>query len=475
MFKNIFWDILARLGGQLIAFVVSVVLTRLVTPEEYGVMGTALAIGGLANVFLDAGFRNAIVQSQTVTQRQYSSVFYTNLGIAVGLGIVCFLSAGFLSHFLHHPKIRPVCQLLSLNFVLSGLNLVPGAILYKRMAFKLSAVIALIAAFCSGLTGILMAVNGYGVWSLVWQLLANSLIVTLLNAFYARWRPSLTFSFRELKPLWQYGSRLFTASLLEVVFTRADVFFIGRMFSPAILGYYGRAQGMDNIVRQFSAGSLMNVLFPYIAKNQNDKEKLAVIFVRFLHIIMFVSIGLSFALYLIARPLFGLLFTEKWDTAARIFQVLSLAGFAWPVSSLMCALLSAVGNSKAFLSAEIYKKAVFVVIYIAGLGLGLMPFIWLMMAGYYVAVVINAWYVAAEINVSVPRQMAVVLQYLALGLLSLGLSLWGAQFVPAYWFWLPAAVSALFFSCIYYILVITLRLPGKEFVYLACQKFRNND
>lgn len=472
MFKNIFWDVLARLGGQVIAFIVSIVLTRLVTPEEYGVMGMALAIGGFANVFLDAGFRNAIVQSQTVTQRQYSSVFYTNLGIALGLGAVCFLSADFLSHFLHHPKIKPVCQLLSLNFILSGLNVVPGAILYKRMAFRVSAVIALIAAFCSGLTGILMAINGYGVWSLVWQLLVNSLVVTVLNWLYARWRPALTFSAQELKPLWQYGSRLFTASLLEVIFTRADVFFIGRMFSPTMLGYYGRAQGMDNIVRQLSAGSLMNVLFPYIAKNQDDKEMLAVIFVRFLHIIMFVSIGMSFALYLIARPLFAILFTERWDSAAQIFQVLSLAGFAWPVSSLMCALLSAVGNSKAFLRAEIYKKAVFVVVYIAGLGLGLMSFIWLLMAGYYIAVLINAWYVAAEIDVSVRRQMAVVLQYLVLGLLSLALSLAIAPFIPGYWSWLPAVVSTLLFCCTYYSLVVILKLPGKEFIHLARQKIR---
>ena len=158
--------------------------------------------------------------------------------------------------------------------------------------------------------------------------------------------------------MWNYGSRLFASGVLDTLFSRLDSFIIAKIFSPATLGYYARAQGVDNMVKQFSAGSIVETLFPYIAEHQHNRKTLSDIYRKYLNIILFISVGMSGGLFLVANDLFTVLFTAKWLSAAKLFQLLALMGFAYPVSSLMCAIISGVGNSKAFFRLETYKEGI---------------------------------------------------------------------------------------------------------------------
>jgi teichuronic acid exporter len=472
LFKNIVWDIIGKFGGQIVSFIISIILTRLLTPEEYGIMGMAVVIIGFANVFLDLGFRNALVQKQNITQVQYSSVFYTNALISVLLTLLCFFSAKPLAGFYNLPKIEPVFQVLSLNFLFNGLSLVSSAILYKKLIFKVNTIINLFAAVVSGIVGVYLAYNGLGVWSLVFQSVLNAFIVLVATFFYVNWWPSLQFSFLELKPLWSYGSRLFAASLLEVIFTRIDVFIIGKIFSPTMLGFYGRAQGMDNLVRQFSASSLIGTLFPYIAKNQDNRPALREIYLRFLHLIMLVSIGLSGGLYLVAIPLFNILFTKRWEYSAELFQILAVGSFAWPISSLMCSIISGVGNSKAFLRVEIYKKLVFLPLYALGFWLGLKPFIWALMIGYYVSVLLNAIYVNREIAVPLSTQFSIISKYIACGAVAVFVTILAQQVLKTSNDYALLAINGLIFSAVYFACVFTSKLEGIEIFTIVSKKLK---
>lgn len=418
MYKNIIWDLVGKFGIQIVSFVISILLTRLLSPEEYGIMGMAMVVVSFAHIFLDLGFNRAIVQQQDVSPLQYSTVFYLNAGVALLLTALCFFLAGPLAVFYNQPLIKPVFKVVSFSFLLNGLNLVPSAMLYKRMQFKVNSIQSLVSAVLSGGLGVYMAYAGFGVWSLVAQSMTASALLLLMNVAYVRWYPRLAFSIQSIRQMWKYGSRLFASGVLDMLYTRMDTFIIGKLFSPFVLGYYARAQGMDNMVRQFSAGSFVGALFPQITKHQHDRQFLKQLYVKYLHIIMFVSVGMSGVLMLIAKDLFALLFTARWNYSAELFQIMAVTGFAWPVSSLMCGIISGVGNSKAFLRLEILKKTMLLPVYVFGFLFGLKGFLYWMLCAMFCGVALNGWYASKEIAVSLWQQCRLMLAYLMVGFLA---------------------------------------------------------
>lgn len=472
MFKNLIWDFAGKLGGQIISFVISIVLTRLLSPAEYGIMGMSMAIIVFAHIFLDLGFNRALIQQPEVAEVQYSTVFFLNAGLAALLTLVCFFIGAPLSRFYNQPLIEPVFQVLSLNFLFNGLNLVPSALLYKRMHLKANSLISLVAALLSGIIGIGMAYKGYGVWSLVLQSLVNAALTLVLTFIYARWFPVWMFSFASIKSLWQYGSRMFASGLLDVFFTRLDTFIIGKLFLPNILGFYTRAQSMDNMVRQLTANSIMGAMFPYIAKHQHDRTYLKAIYTNYVHIILFASVGLSACLLLSAPDLFNILFTSKWHPAAEMFQIMSIAGFTWPVSSLMCNLIAGVGNSAAFFRLEVIKKIVFIPVYIFGFLLGIKGFIYFIVLASFIAVMLNAYYLSREIQMKLWSQLKIIAYYLITG---------GACCAAAYYLCLFLSLSNQFihlfvlgitFTTLYVAFSFLLKLPGTSIINLSLNKLK---
>ncbi len=454
------------------SFGISIILTRLLSPQEYGIMGMAVVIIAFAHVFLDLGFNRAIIQQAEISQVQYATIFYLNTGIALLLTGICFFLAGPLAAFYHQPLIKPVFRVVSLSFLINGLNLVPSAILYKRLHFKVNSIQSLIGALLSGAVGIWMAYNGYGVWSLVMQSLLSSLILMLLNFAYIRWYPRLQFSIASIRPLWSYGSKLFASGLLDNIYSKLDTFIIGRIFTPSILGFYARAQSMDGVVRQFSANSIVGALFPYIAKHQDDKAYLGVLFRKYLHIIMFVSVGISGVLFLIAKDLFTLMFTGRWIYSAELFRIISIAGFAWPVSSLMCSIISGVGNSEAFFKLEVIKKILILPVYLFGFLLGLKGFLYCMLAVVCVSVILNAVYTAREIEVGTMEQIKIMAGYLITGLLSCTVTYFLVGIIGSAHAVLNMAGAAILFSALFLGGCYAARLKGTEIIGFGIHKVK---
>ena len=190
MFRKIIWDLSGKFAIQIVSFITSIVLTRLLTPTEYGIMGMAMVVIAFSHVFLDLGFNRAIIQRPEVSQTQYSTIFWVNLGMAFLLMIACFLGAGTAARFYRQPVIKPIFQIASLSFLINGLNLVPSSMLYKKMHFKVNSIQSLIAVVISGVIGIGMAYSGYGVWALLTQSLVGSFILLVLNWIYVKWWPS---------------------------------------------------------------------------------------------------------------------------------------------------------------------------------------------------------------------------------------------------------------------------------------------
>jgi O-antigen/teichoic acid export membrane protein len=415
MIKNFAWDFLGKISGQVVSFVISVILTRLLFPKEFGIMGMAMSVITIAGVFVGLGFSRAIIQKPQIDKVQYNTVFLINTSIALVLTLVCFFGASPLSRFYEEPLIEPVFRVLSLTFLFNGLSLIPTSLLYKRMNFKMATIFSLSASISSGIVGVLMAYRGYGVWALVTQAVLNSFIALVLSWLYIGWWPGMTFSFPSVRPLWQYGSRMFLSGLLDVFFMRIDAFIIGKVFSPITLGYYTRAQSLDSIVKQLSSNSITSVLFPYISLHQENREGLTGIYKKYLHVISFLSIGLSAIFFLIASDLFTVLFTARWGYAAELFRLMALSGFAWPVSALMVSIIGGVGNSKAYLRLELLKKVVLLPVYLFGFLIGLKVFILGIVLAYLISVWLNALYVSRELLLTTKLQLLVIFSYVVIG------------------------------------------------------------
>ena len=488
MLKGAIWEILGKFGSQIISFLITILLARYLSPAEYGIMGMCMAVIGVAAVFMDLGFKSALIQSKSVTNQQYSTVFYINGAIAVFLFLCCFFAAQPLADFYRQPQITHLFKVLSLNFLFNGFCLVPSAILYKNLEFRKANLSSLIVAIVSGATGFLMAFKGFGIWSLVAQSLAYSGGLLVLYFVMAGWKPMVTFSINAIRPLWRYGNRMFASSILETIFTRVDTFIIGKCFSVDTLGYYSRAQGTDNMVRTVSANSILGVIFPYVAKYQNDKPFLKQLYRRYLNVVMFLAIGISGALYLTGLSIFRILFTAKWDAAVGLFQIMAIGSFAWPVSSLMCNVIAAVGNSKAFLRLEIYKKALFVPIYLLGFILSVKgypwamnAFVWAIITGYYISVVFNAYYTERETGVGLWLQLRIMFSYLVVGAIATVLTYLIAQYllpdphpktVKTLTHFYIILVDSVVFSGIYLMLAYLLRLEGIELIQIAARKIK---
>ncbi|RDC55823.1 lipopolysaccharide biosynthesis protein [Pedobacter chinensis] len=460
MFKNIIWDFMGKFSVQLMGFGITVMLTRMISPSEFGVMGMAMAIIMIAHLFLDLGFNRAIIQTKEISDVQYSTVFYLNVGIAVLLTAVCYALSYPLSYFYRESLIRPVFQVLSIVFLINGLNLVPSAILYKRLKFKLNSILNIVSSVVGGTIGIVMAYSGYGIWSLVAQSIITSIVMLVTNFIYAKWFPIRMFSLRSIKPLWAYGSRMFTSGLLDNIYARLDIFIIGKIFSTSTLGFYTRAQSMDNFVRQLSVNSIMGAIFPYIAKNQDNRPFLNDLYLRYLHIICFVSIGLSGTLFLIAKYFFLVLFTTRWQYAAELFQLMSIVGFVWPVSSLMCNVISGVGNSKAFLRLEVYKKLLFLPVYMLGFIFGLKGFLYFFIVANVICLIINAAFVSKEIAVKLLPQLKIISNYFFTAVFAIAISYLPLRLLADQSNWLNIILLAGCFNLCYLFISYILKLEA---------------
>lgn len=451
MFKGVLWDLFEKLSNQGISFVISVFLARLLSPEEFGLIGMVFVIVGMSQVFLDMGLSAAIIQRQDLTQKHYSSVFFLNIFVGILLSLIVFFSAGLIADFYNQPALYDICRVLSIMFILNSLVIIQNAQFRKNMDFKKPAIIRVVATFIGGIVGIFMAFQEFGVWSLVAQSLLSGLVFTLGLWLLSDWRPVRQFDLAAIKDLWGFSSKLFVSGILDAIFTRLDIIIIGKIFSASALGFYTRAQTMNNMVVQYSSGSLAKVFFPAISKMQHDIEQVKALFLKAITLVSFLVFGFLGFLFLCSEDIFVLLFTEKWLPSVKYFQILVLAGYVYPLSSIMVNVISGRGNSTAFLKLEVLKKILLGLGLIIGFTNGILGFLYCLVIVYFLSIVLNIYYVSKEINITMLLQFRTIFTYFIIAFISVGL-LWIADtFFIQDRFWHLLMVGSLFTT--FYLLI----------------------
>ena len=354
--SNILWRLAERCGAQGVSFVVSLILARLLLPEAYGVVSLITVFTTILNLFIDSGFKNALIQKKEVDQLDYSTVFYFNVLMGILLYGIIFAGAPFIAQFYDRPYMVPYIRVMSLTLVFGGINGVQQAVVAKNMQFKRFFFATLTGTVISAIVGIVMAYMGLGVWALIAQRLINQVIDTAFLWFTVRWRPDFCFSIKRLKPMFSYGGKLLASSFANTIIGNLSGLIVGKMYTAEMLAYYDKGRSIPNLVIQNLQTAVQSVLFPVMAEKQNQKMEIKKILKQSVMMSTYCIFPCMIGIAVCARPLVRILYTEKWISMVPYLQLwcFCFAFYLWHTANLQ--VIQALGRSDIFLKIEIIKQ-----------------------------------------------------------------------------------------------------------------------
>ena len=407
--KGLVWSAVENVTKMGVTFVVSIILARLLSPVEYGLIGILTIFIAIFNAIVDSGFTNAIIRKQDVTDTDYSTVFYTNLVLSVILAVALFFSAKPISAFFERPELVSLTQVMSSVVVINALAIVQRARTTKAIDFKTQTKITFIASIGSGTIGIAMAYLGYGVWALVSQQISNQLLSTIFFWIYNRWMPKLIFSWVSFKEMWAFGSKLLASGLIDTAWKEVYQVVIGKCYSPATLGLYTRAKQFADLCSSNLTSVVQRVSYPVLSSIQDDRIRLKSAYQRVIKTTMLLTFVLMMGVVACAESMIYVLIGEKWMECVPMLQIICMYGMLYPLHALNLNMLQVQGRSDLFLKLEIIKK----IIAIGPLLFGIFVDIYLMLVGSLVTSLIayyfNAYYLGPFLNYSIKEQIKDIL------------------------------------------------------------------
>jgi O-antigen/teichoic acid export membrane protein len=407
-----FWSFADNTGNQVVQFVIGIVLARILTPSDYGIVGIVTVILVILQAFVDSGFSQALIRKLDVSQSDYSTVFFFNLIVGFVLYILLFVSSPFIADFFNQQILTSLIKVLGLNLLISSLTIVQRSILTKQINFKLLTKISLVSNALSGIIGIILAFSGYGVWSIVYRSLLNVTFSSGLLWAAQRWIPSLEFDVESFKSMYRFGYKLLLSSLLDKLYQNIYYFVIGKFFSPSELGLYTRADQFKSLFSSNLHSTIARVSYPALASLQNDDERLKNGYKKVLEVTMYLSSLLILLLGAIAYPLILVLLGEKWIGAADYLQPLCIVGIFFPLHAINLNIITVKGRSDLFLKLEIIKKILAVPTIFIGIFYGIDIMIYGMIINSFIAYWLNSQYSGVLVNYSMREQIKDILPVL---------------------------------------------------------------
>lgn len=358
VFTNLIWRFAERCGAQLVAFIVSIVLARLLAPEAYGTLALITVFTTILQVFVDSGLGNALIQKKNADNIDFSTVFYTNMVFCIILYLGIFFAAPFIAAFYEDVTLVPFIRVLSLTVIVSGLKNVQQAYVSRNLLFRKFFFATLIGTVCAAIGGIAMAVFGAGVWALVAQQVINVTIDTIVLWMSVKWRPTRHFSITRLKELFAYGWKLLASSLLDTIYSNIRQLLIGKLYTSAELAYYNQGRQFPNLIVTNINSSIDSVLLPVMATEQDNKIRVKQMTQRAIRISSYIMWPLMVGLMFTAEPVVKLVLTEKWLPCVPYLRIFCFTFALYPIHTANLNAIKAVGRSDMFLKLEIIKKVI---------------------------------------------------------------------------------------------------------------------
>jgi O-antigen/teichoic acid export membrane protein len=390
--KGVFWQGLERVGSYGIGFVVSIVLARRLSPDEFGIIAIMLVFITLSNVFIDSGFSTALIQKKDMNESDCCSVFYINIVMSLVLYAILFFASPYIAEFYKTESLTLYLQVFSLILIIRSFSLVHNALLRKRMLFHLSFRISWIALITSGIVGIVMAYSDCGVWSLIAQQLTNAIVMTIMQWILVKWHPQWLFDWKRTKELFSFGWKMFCSSFLDTLYNDIYSIVIGKIADIKMLSFYDRGKQYPKYGMDIINSTIGSVLLPAFAELQDDRPKMKRLAQQGLISIMFVVAPALAFLFVFADSITILLLTEKWLPSVIFIRLCCISFFFWPFATTNLQIITACGRGDVFLILEIIKKTQAALIIVITYRFGVMTMVATGTAFCLLSMVENAWY-----------------------------------------------------------------------------------
>lgn len=391
VFSNFIWRFAERSGAQLVTFVVSIVLARLLLPEDYGTVALVTVFTTIMQVFVDSGLGTALIQKKDIDDLDFSSVFYFNFAVCIILYLIMFFSAPLIASFYDIPELTPVVRVISLTIIISGVKGVQQSYVSRNMLFKRFFYATLGGTIFSAFLGIAMAYVGFGVWAIVAQQLSNTAIDTLILWITVKWRPRLMFSWDRLIGLLGFGWKMLCSSLLDKVYNNLRSLLIGKIYSSADLAYYNEGKKFPNLIVTNINTSIDSVLFPAMSKEQDDKNRVKNMTRRSIMVSCYIMAPLMIGLACCARNIVAIVLTEKWLPCVFFLQIFCITYMFYPIHTANLNALKAMGRSDLFLKLEIWKKVIGLILLLATLFISVKAMAYSLLISTMTSMIINSW------------------------------------------------------------------------------------
>lgn len=412
--SGLFWRFAERCGAQLVSFIVSIVLARLLMPSDYGIIAMVTVFITISQVFVDSGMGNALIQKKNADDIDFSTVFYFNIFLCAIIYLILFFVSPLIAVFYKNPQLTPVLRVLSITVLISSLKNVQQAYVSKHMLFKRFFFATLGGTIAAAVIGIAMAYMGFGVWALIAQQLINAAIDTVILWLTVKWRPVRAFSFERLKGLFSYGWKLLVSSLIDTVYKNVRQLIIGKMYSSADLAYYNKGKQFPNFIVENVNSSIDSVLLPAMSEEQDDISHVKNMTRRSIKTSSYIIWPVMIGLAAVAEPLIRLVLTEKWLPCVPFLRVFCIMFAFQPIQTANLNAIKAIGRSDLFLKLEIIKKAIGVLIIILVVQYGVFAIAASLLLYSLVAQIINSWPNRKLLNYSYLEQIKDILPFVLL-------------------------------------------------------------
>ena len=431
--KGVIWSSIDRFTTQGISFVFSMLIARMLLPSDYGVIAMLGIFMAVSQCFIDSGFGAALIRKKDRTETDFCTVFYFNIVVACIFYGLLWLASPYIARFYDMPLLESVTKVWGLNLIVNAFGGIQNAKLSIAIDFKSRAKISVITTLFTGLVGLWFAYQGHGVWALVYQGVASAILRCILLWCIVRWVPKLIFSWKSFKELFSFGSKLLASGLLATVFENLSTIIIGKVYNAGSLGVYSRANHLAQFPSSNITGVLQNVTFPVLSTIQDEDERLANAYRRFLRLSAFVVFPLMLGLSAVADPFIRLTLTDKWAGSIYLLQIICFSLMWYPIHAINLNLLQVKGRSDYFLRLEVIKKVLGVVVLCVTVPLGLVAMCYGRIFTSVVCLGLNTYYTKKIIGYGFADQMRDLTHILIHALVMYALVWLVVQCLPGLW------------------------------------------
>lgn len=403
--KGTAWSAADAFLGQGVTFLVGIVLARMLSPDEYGLIGICLIFNTVLSGIVDSGFSNALIRKKDCTDVDYNTMFVTNLIISIVLYALLFVSSPLVSQFFNRYELTSLIRVTGLVLLANALSITQITILTKRIDFKTKTKASLVSAIASGIIGIAMAFMGFGVWALVGQILSKQILYTICLWVLNKWWPSFTFSLKSFHYMWGFGWKLLVSGLLNNIWNQLYQVVVGKFYSSATLGQYTRGQEYASIFSSNLTNIIQRVSYPVLSEIQDDKHRMVEGYRRVIKMTMFVTAICMISLGAVAEPLIYCLIGPQWHEAATYLPLICISMSLYPLHSINLNMLQVLGRSDIFLYLEILKKIIGIIPICIGI---FVDIYWMLIASIligFVSLYLNSWYTGKALGYTFWKQL----------------------------------------------------------------------